>query len=505
MKNKEIITFAFFLFCSHIIIYAQNLSELKKEYNKEELKKINFDSIRPLGESAFRYMLKDFFTYTIVGEQPMTSGVKVETTSPKLSVNGVFKLGNNNLLTSSLTAGAHNSIGEIFSNSATSNFISTDIGFNILCNSNSATYNDPSSKQNVNPYILLEKRLLSAKHYDKLVESSKEEIIYSALLDISIFKDPTEKVFLEQVNKLAKRAKITDLTDESALVIARNIVKPIAGDNENFNNLLKVYAAIWKDKGLINDKKNVFINKRDSLINVRKKAVETLFQSDIKRVENYWISETINWLTFKPSFEYADFKLLDRTTNSFNSSNSTAFNLSISYSLLKKYRQSKKYIYVFGGAKGGLVNNLEDLEKYTYKNTYQLKIPSVTDPTQSESFTREEQGTGYDGNFKTGFGLGFFIESYFIFAENFPGIYVKGTYSNSEIWTSEKKFSPEVGLILNVSNRSGKPTNRISILPYIAWRNLLKEYKNQDKTDTYAKHELFSAGVKIGLPINVGQ
>jgi hypothetical protein len=63
----------------------------------------------------------------------------------------------------------------------------------------------------------------------------------------------------------------------------------------------------------------------------------------------------------------------------------------------------------------------------------------------------------------------------------------------------------EIGIVWNVVSNDKDSKNVLTIVPYMGWSNLMKEYKNASKTIDKKLSEVFSAGVKFGIPVNLGK
>jgi len=54
-------------------------------------------------------------------------------------------------------------------------------------------------------------------------------------------------------------------------------------------------------------------------------------------------------------------------------------------------------------------------------------------------------------------------------------------------------------------NNEKDSKNVLTIVPYMNWSNLLKEFKDVGKTQEKKLADLFSVGVKFGIPVNLGR
>jgi|GEM_PF-5035234 len=145
------------------------------------------------------------------------------------------------------------------------------------------------------------------------------------------------------------------------------------------------------------------------------------------------------------------------------------------------------------------VNNVSDLSKISFLNSTALNTGGAT------TLTSQKTGTAYKGYLNNGFGWDVFFEFYTDIWKHqaIPGLYLKPTYSYGSTRLTKSKLAVDLGIIWNLSN-SDKTKNVISIVPFVSWSNFLRDYTDPTKNTTHTLAELFSVGVKFGIPINIG-
>ncbi|RKR81880.1 hypothetical protein BDD43_2041 [Mucilaginibacter gracilis] len=128
-------------------------------------------------------------------------------------------------------------------------------------------------------------------------------------------------------------------------------------------------------------------------------------------------------------------------------------------------------------------------------------------PSSTETLTKEETGTGYEGDFREGFGYDVFADFYGMFWKKsyIPGIYAEVKYSHGNPWITQDKLALSAGAIFNVTSSDKDSKNLLSIVPYVKWSNVLKEYTDLARSGTSPLHNQFSIGISVGIPINIGK
>lgn len=222
---------------------------------------------------------------------------------------------------------------------------------------------------------------------------------------------------------------------------------------------------------------------------------------EIEAYKDIWSSKRILWLNVSISGENAAFKLYEAATNMLTDSNSFQPGLTLSLNFFKKYKQPGKYLFVRAALGFKRANNLSELTKFDYKKE------TIFSVSPTEQLKSEKSGTAYEGKLVQGFGVNIPFEVYWApwTQEAIPGIYTKLQYNYGDPWLNKNKISFDAGLIWNVTNSDKDSKNVLTIVPYLGWSNILKDYKDAEKTNQRKASELFVVGVKFGVPVNLGK
>ena len=68
-----------------------------------------------------------------------------------------------------------------------------------------------------------------------------------------------------------------------------------------------------------------------------------------------------------------------------------------------------------------------------------------------------------------------------------------------------KKTALDLGIVWSVINDDKDAKNLLTIIPFVSWSNLNDEYKDATKTEFKKRSDLLTAGVRIGVPINISK
>jgi len=536
-------------------VYSQTLEKIKQDYDST----ITCDSkTTPLTPSAFDRFIVDLYSFTIVGSQSPTTGLKFETTTPSITLKGnvIQNKYKSFITTLELTTGADNTFMQIFSDNKLNSFIKVGVGFNFLPAWGSATYITQNSKntEKFNQLILCHLRQNAIKKYFNLYESSFKSEVIGLLFDAKFYETPTFKFIKEEFEnsqhskiikveyqEAEKKAKIAQKKLSKVKSVSKTIslnetilksskvtnpdeipaklestIKEILKDFKINNNetdqidsLLKDFACYWRpEQGNVKmTEKEALLNKYRKLSILQKGAVDSLFKYEIQAVDALWTTKRIHWFNVSPFFENSNFTLYESVKKTMIDSNSTLWGTKFSYNYLKKFKEPHRYFFLTLGVSPQKVNTVSELEKYIYKETIQIKETDPAVPTDTKSLTKEEAGIGYEGFYDTGFGADVFSEFYYVpwKPAGIPGFYGKLQYSYGDPWINKNKVALALGLVWNVTSSEKESKNLLTIVPMVRWSNLRKNYTHRDKIGVSALHDLFTAGIQVGIPINLGK
>ncbi|REA58176.1 hypothetical protein DSL64_21450 [Dyadobacter luteus] len=520
---------------------AQAFEDLSWDYRK----KIEFNKdTMPLTPKAFNRFLINHYNYTLLGSSTPSTGIKVETDKPSISLKGNIWSSKDRewIVNMELRAGLDNGVMQVVSGDKVNTLFKANFGINKLWGNNSAWY----TSQN--------KYVLRALHNDAVIKYSslKEYIdtakVLSALIDKTLFNTPTvskldtllffkqqqEIKFIndrtsflkkeitelessakpkecdkEKINKKKSEIKqiILRLNDiEYTINNKRRIVLDalrefdIPGDALS-DSMLVHYVKIWTTSDTMLLEKKSFINKNNKYNIIADGAVDSLFKYEIEAVAHMWNSKTIKWFNLSPFVSNVNFVHYQPDSVRLTDKSSFLWGVKFSGNMLIKWKEPNRFFYWSAGLVGQRVNSLEEMTDYSYKKSVQKKI------TETETISDEKTGTAYEGLLSTGWGVSIPIEIFYV---PWKQAYIPGFYLNiegrwGEKWINDKKLSLAAGIIWNVTNGDKDAKNVLTIIPYAKFSNVVKEYTDVAKQNKKALHDLFSAGVQVGIPINLGK
>lgn len=356
---------------------------------------------------------------------------------------------------------------------------------------------------------------------DKICQTTKAEIAkISADLDAGALSATAKKELKKTLNEKIVEFSTSDLErrriHEMRSVLRSQkcndlkIVDKIFYDfdlNESRSKNLTAFLGLVTNYERQPKKMESWIRKSSKYNDISTSMEDSIHAFEIKAVERLWTRRHIRWLNVSPFFSNTNFMQYDSVPNTLTENKSFLFGIKGSYNYLKKWREPHRFFYWSGALVLQKVNSFNDMDSYNYKKSTSIKIPDPTNPTIQETITDEESGTAYKGTYKAGFGLDIPAELYCVpWKQAFiPGVYSKVQYSYSDAWINMQKVAVSFGLIWNVSNADKDAKNLLSIVPYAGFSNVIQEYKDEAKTMKRPMHELFLAGVMVGVPINLGK
>jgi len=512
------------LLASTVSLYSQTLQTVAKDYEplsstncddykskiiKKKNGKIKGGTITPLTDGAFRRYMINQYSYTLLGTNSPTTGLKFETVKPSITLQGNVYVspGKTFISTLSLTAGVNDGVAEIFSKNKLSSYFQGSASFNWVFNRLGFIGSNYGKYGITDIYQLCHFRSNAILKYKDLKLAGDTLKILTILTSEELVKVPKWQTIEDAYYK-----GITIARDANEIFRLKNIVsfyladynKPFCSD---LDAALGKFADYWQNPSMDPKPNNVLVKKYKSLTALSKRYVDSLYTYEIDAVSDVWTTKHIHWFSLTPSFANTNFAQYNETSKAIDQKSTFTPGLKASLNFLWKYKKPHKYVYWTVSAGIQKVNTLEEMTTYTYKKTEQIKVPNATDPNTAETLTSEESGTGYKGVFDDGFGYNITSELYLVpWRKNYaPGFYLQNGFSHGNPWINKDKVGFMFGLIWNVNSSDKESKNLLSVIPYIKWSNLLKEYRDAAHLEGTPVHDLFSAGIKVGIPINIGK
>lgn len=468
---------------------------------------------KPLSYFSYQKMMRDHFNYTILGTQAPVSGIKFETAKPSATIKGniVSSKDRQLLVNLELQGGSDNDLLQLFSGNKLNGFFKASLGFNIqLSNGNNAKYvlnnaftqmllrkktcefREEIAKQ-VDTFLVVRgfQHMVGARDFflENLVTwicDAAENPPYKYKNYIRVFPDNDRRSYYHKLI-LAIAARYSNFTLSGS-------------DGDKYTQFIQELAEPYSRKlfsgKIASDVTRLSIFESDSIY-----KYHLMDDYEIATYKDVWTSKSIAWLNISTTGANSTFTLFDTTKLALAGSHVFTPALSITINYLKKWTPVNKYLYARFGITFKKSNSLIDLETFDYKK--QTAIVA----TPSSQVTSEKSGTAYKGSLETGIGIEVPLETFIApWSYNaMPGIYAKLQYSYGAAWINQNKIGLDLGLIWNINNTGSGATNVLTVIPYVSWTDLATEYKDPAKSQQKNLSDLFSAGIKVGIPINLGK
>ena len=489
MKQTLLITLTVFLIQ---ISYAQKAS--KKDTTEY-----------PLNDKDFAKMMIGHYGYTILGSESPATGLKVETTNPSIALSGtIYKNTSGTAIVNlDLAGGVSSGFMDIFSNNKLSGYYKGALNINWMTPKNSAKFEHPNKwlTRSQKRQILVDSTNLSHKAYTAL--------IYSSLMDSSIFNQPSlvrlNTVYLERQKSYGNVTTILPINTLEELV--RRIVYSYDSALDttlSTDKLMLAFVKRFKDSN-DTERQVKFIKAYQNRAALLKSTKDSISNQHIKTFKDLYSRITIRWVNFTPGFSNASFWIYNPTEGTLKAKRSFLPFLKVSFNeFTQNQKHKERFTYWLFGGSLRAVDKLEEFSKFNYKKSQELKI------SDTEKISKEETGLAYLGD-KNEHGAGFdlFGELYNTrwpgYFKNFPGLYFKAQYTHAAVWRDDNRLSSEAGLIFNFTNNTKDAKNRLSVMPFAAFSNVLEQRKPDDPFSTVPLHDRFFAGIRFGVPINLGK
>ena len=491
-----------FIFISIIHLFnpmTQYAQDICYEYNK------------PISPFAFRKMMRDHYNFTILGTNAPVSGFKVETSQPSITLKGnIISPRKKELVTNlELSAGVQNGLMQIFSGDQLNGYFKASIGFNyMMMKGNSAKYIlngeylDKITRKKVcefreNISLAIDSALVLEAfehHYTR-----KEKFTFNDFIQYIITRSTQSEYTIDGYKRY-----LPDVSSHYTNLVLGMLSKYGIDSTLNKEDKLKSFFIqvntnkkmnLLSEK-LSDDQNRYLIFRKDSKHKYRIKD-----EYEINAYKDIWSSKMISWINLSISATNSNFRTYNSLTESLLDTTSLLPSVNLSYNLFKKWMKHNQYLFFKVGIGIKRVNSLLDLEKFDYKKETIITING------SEQLKNEKSGTAYRGNLFHGIGFEAPIEIYWAPWElpAIPGLYSKLLYSYGDTWINKNKLGFDIGIIWNVHSQQDNDKNLISIVPYMSWLSILKEYKDAGKTIDKDLSDQFLVGVKFGIPVNIGK
>lgn len=481
------------------------LSVTLKGYSQDNC----YKNSKPLSYYAFQKMMREYYNFTIVGTQAPVSGFKVETNKPSITLKGnILSSANKHLITNlELSGGLQSDFQQLFSGNRLDGYFKASIGFNyLIASGNNASY-------------IMDNDFLKMMIRKKVCEN-REDISkkIDSMIVLKAFEDHANKVplnlddFVKYVVVLSKLGENTidgynrTGNDEGYyLNLTTAMIKKYGGVHSlhqdtmfiDFMRKLRISTNDSLRSGtMLNDISRFELFRKD-----RKYKYRVKDDFEIAAYKDIWTSKSITWFNLSFTGVNAAFRTYDAGLNSLTDTTSFLPSVSFTYNYLRKRKEANRYLYFRTGIVLRRVNSLVDLTKFEYEKE------TIINVNPGEQLKSKKSGVAYKGILAHGFGIELPLEAFLAPwpNEGLPGLYSKLQYSYGDPWINKNKISCDVGLVWNVMNADKDSKNILTIIPYMGWTNILKEYKDLTAKTPKKLSELFTVGVKFGVPVNLGK
>jgi hypothetical protein len=466
----------------------------------------------PLTQYSYRKMMRSYYNFTILGTQTPNTGFSVETSKPTITLKGniIRSKSRQFLVNLELTGGVDDNLMQVFSGGQLNGFFSATLGLNVMFpRGNSAKYvvNDP--------YLQMITRRKVCDYREEL------SLQIDSMLALRGLQEASGKNKGISLSDLAKSLR-DSCRANGHYSVDGYYLRPFADTVQHFQKLIaglikrylpevdtsdqeKMYSTFM---GLVGNSYDNTIDYSslladvDRLYEFRDPAHKYHLKDDFE-VEAYkkiWTSKRICWLNISAAGSNSSFKLYDAGSNSITDGTSFLPSLSVTWNFFKKSAKNSRYFYYRFGVVFKRVNSLTDLDKFDYSKETVITV------APGETLKSTNTGTAYNGALSHGFGFEMPLELYWApwSREAIPGIYFKPRFNHGEAWINKNKLAVDLGLVWNVVNNDKDAKNLLTIVPYVSWSNFLKEYKEIQKVNSKSLGDLFSVGLKFGIPVNLG-
>lgn len=483
---------------------------------------------KPLTYYAFRKMMRNHYNFTVLGTQTPVSAFKIETNKPSITLKGnvYAPKGSQLLINLELTGGVQDNIMQIFSGDQLNGFFKASLGFNYLIDggNNAKFIQHDQFRKDVIETEICGYRETVAKMIDTTVALETISKIINGPAPIPEFSDFVKQVITataeekytidgysepprnNKKGKWFRPVKYHESYDSYAKFLIGMMQRYGARDDKTLSNS-EIYMDFMKkltqpgQSGVVSAKLIADMDKYSQFSENRMYKYDLINDHEIEAYKDIWTSKKIYWINISPAVSNSSFRIYDAGAKTLVNENSFLPGISLSYNSFIKYKQAYRYFFWRVGGELKRVNSLTDLPQFDYKKE------TIIEVTSEEQLKSEKSGTAYMGALKHGLGFSLPVEVYWApwKHEAIPGLYTKLQYSYGDPWINKNKLIADLGMIWNVVNSDKESKSLLTIVPYITWSNLLKEYKDASRKEQRDLADLFSIGVKFAVPINLGK
>jgi hypothetical protein len=463
---------------------------------------------KPLSPQAFRKMMRDYYSFTVVGNNTPATGFKVETAKPSITLKGnIYNSRYKKLIVNlELTGGFNENNMNIFSSKKLDGYFKTSLGVNYQLRYNKGAYDIDKPSKVLLLKSVWQNRETVARQLDTLIVLQfiiKNVLAKDLSLDniaAAMVIERNDQRYIMSSYEERKEVTIPYMKQLSVSIFKKYYTRPDTTWSDD-----QLYAAFWRcmkslDCTNVNVRKLVDdqnalnkINEEDDYLD------EKQWSYEIDAFKSSWAAKRITWVNVTATAANNTFRMYDAATLIDTSSFLPGLNVSVNF--LRKWKEAYRFVYWRAGATVQRTNSTVDLPKMDYKKEEIIQV------TATEKLVKEKTGTAYIGQLAHSESYSLYVEGYLQpwTNEYFPGLYGKLEYRHADVWITMNKVALDLGIIWNVTNGDKDAKNILSIVPYVNWSNIAKEYKRADKLELKKGSDVFSFGVKLGVPINLGK
>jgi hypothetical protein len=468
-----------------------------------------------ISDGAFRKMMQDQYRFAIVGSQVPVSGLKVETANPSITLKGniVSSKYRAFIMNLELQGGLSDGVMQLFSGQKTSSYFKGTLGFNFLFSKNKGYYNDLSETEKKMTNHAIKKNLLAlTAQMDtfaviKIITDHKR--FHDAnFFNFTRFADEVEdfaskSLELDDLKRIDIRSKSQWLLYYKALIRAM-LVSYGADSSDNDDAILTDFRTKVANVDNTTIKTKQILTDYDRLYDLFLKEYDAhnnrQYDFEIALTKFNWNAKSIGWINISAIAANSRFWVYNDGYKTPIDENSFTPGVTISYNRFKTFKEPHRYRFFRFGTTLQRVNNLPELEKFSYKEETVINAPPAT-------LTKKTEGTAYRGNLAQEFGYDIFLETYIATfgSAMVPGVYAKPVFRHSKAWLNPTQMSLDLGLVWSITSSDKDAKSLLTIVPYMSWSNVLDGYSNVAKTEKSYASDRFSFNVKFGVPFNLGK
>lgn len=480
-----------------------------------------------ISPGAYRKMMADFYNYALLGTQTPTSGFKIETTKPSISLKGNIGSANFRQLITNLEieGGLDNGLMQLLSGNKVSRYFKGSVGFNYLF---------PSRRQRRFELSRTEERLTSQaiRQHDLILARQIDSFIINKIItdDTSFLTYNFQELVQQIVGERRKSEYRIDGVPDPNITAQMDYFKALTivffrkygAYGRLSDSLLRTLPEqdrlIQEGELLLGNFRTQLNTPGDTTIKAEKMLADydrikepllrkhyqlndKKYDYEIQLTKVNWPSRRIWWVNLSLSAGYNKFWLVNGAKTDVTQDDVWIPAATLSINHFIKSMESARFSFIRAGLMIQKATSLTDLSQYTYKKDTKIYNQGGVEIKSTE------EGIAYDGVLAEEFGLDLFVEGMVQPTKllGFPGLYIKAMYRRSDAWFNQTKIPLELGLLWAVNSQDKDAKNLLSIIPYVSWTSLRKEYKDATLSELRTGRDKFSFGIKVGIPVNIGK